>query len=148
MNEEEFRKARLDYDSSQCPFEKVILTGEYSCNVAKIYNLGERQGLTCSKPNALEQCQALIQCALEQSHFALGMTSSQTPLPHAKALRLQQSCLQVLADDLENKSCKRDDIHKLLDSAIIKWVSIESLPYEDILRRISHTQRRKNKPAS
>lgn len=144
MDEEEFRKTRAQYDASRCPFEKIILSGRHHCQHANKYSLGEREGVSCIDQHARGQCNDFLAYTLEQSRFALGLSHGDAPLPHGKAMRLQQGSLHALHEELNPQDSLEDlDIHSLLSQALTEYGSLQALPFQAIVRDITHAPIRK-----
>ncbi len=138
LNEEAYRKARVDAESIPCPFGKAILARCCQCSLSLKRNIAEREVAACSDRTAQSACQALLELLLDKALFAL--KHAQSEIPHAKAMKIQCGGLAGIA---EACGSSLEDVHALVLSAVERFGSLDDLPYSEIMKSISAFEIRK-----
>lgn len=102
-----------------------------------LFNLADREGVACQHNEAAALCQTTLAQMREKAVFALKLTRIEGPLPHAKEVKVQTGGLFGLQHLMGNTGTDAiDDITRLLETAVVKYGSVEQLPYETIARSI------------
>lgn len=139
MSEDEFRSTYHTVNPQRCCFEKTLLARRAECHLAQRLNIGEREGVACSKSTAQQRCCRLLELLRHKAIFSLGLTRLDGPLPHAKEVKVQTGGLlglqQLLNPDAESVGMI-DDIDQLLEHATATHPDLDTLPYETLARTI------------
>ncbi|MEJ2361966.1 MAG: hypothetical protein P8Z75_11130 [Gammaproteobacteria bacterium] len=138
MEENEYRNLYRAINQQRCVFEKSILSRRSNCHFARRFNLADREGVACSEPQATTLCQSTLARMRDKAIFALKLTRIDGPLPHAKEIKVQTGGLYGLQHLLGqgDDSAPVADIIDLLQSALVQYGDVESLPYTEIARSI------------
>ncbi len=132
MDPDAFRDAVKKLESSACPFAPSILAGCAACPLAHRARVAEGERVICPSPGNRDRCTALREALQKHSAFALGVREPDTPLPHAKILRMLCGGLEGLATVL---GASTRDIRGLADSA--HRHGIGDLPWPEVMRAVS-----------
>ncbi len=152
MDEDHYRATYSSVNQRRCVFEKAILTKCVHCSRAGIFCLAERQGVACHSDVAQRQCRQLLDEMRARSRFALGIPSVEEQLPHAKEIKVQRGGLlgirSVLGGD-DAVEVPIEDVHALVNAATDAYGSVESLPYDEIVKSVvkfeGRRRRKKNR---
>ena len=139
MEEGEYRDTYHDFNQRRCLFEKSILTRKTMCENAHRFCLADREGVTCLKQDAHAQCKILLTQLRNNARFALKQTKLDEPLPHAKEIKVQTGGLlglKSIINDTDEQDQSIDNIFDLVQQAIKKYGALDSLPYDEIARKI------------
>ncbi|MBK1708485.1 MULTISPECIES: hypothetical protein [Marichromatium] len=122
----------------ECAFALALLNA-HDCSHAERYCIGERSGVRCGAESPWRRCRALRLLLRERARFALATPGTRERLSHAQSLRLQLGGLRGIATALAPDASTRAirDVHALLVEARARYGSLEALPFEHIVRRIS-----------
>ncbi len=139
MNEDQYRNTYRNIITRQCVYEKAINSRQTSCHQANKIRLADREAVACRLQNACNLCTSFLQTLRSKSLFALKLQNNNGPLPHAREIKVQMGSIIGLALDnnieiITNK--KIDDIYALLTRSLNKYHTIQSLPYENLVRSI------------
>lgn len=148
MDEQEFKEVYQSVNESRCVFEKAILTRRYGCDYLRKINIAEREAAGCQNPAALQQCQQLLQLLRRNAAFALKLTHISGPLPHAKEIKVQCGGILGLRQALGqpgNESTEPINIHGCLRQALEAFGSLDELPYDEIVKSITHFEGRRRR---
>jgi len=140
VDNEIFRSTYNAINERWCPYEKGILTNNCRCARAKRFCIAEREGVQCTSDAAQARCITLLETLRGQARFALKTTGSQAALPHSKAMRVQVGGLRGLAAALDPDDAPPqtiDDIDGLIESAILRYGSLDALPFQTIVQQIA-----------
>lgn len=124
-----------------CPFERVILSTEFSCTESHKYFYAEKEGISCKSQPARLNCKLLIEFIKHNSKFAL-----RQPIPtggeltHGQEMRIKCGGLQGLQEVIG----KNTDIHGLLSAAIEQFENLDSLPWDRIMPSVQAYRLRKS----
>ena len=155
MDEGEYRDTYHDFNQQRCPFEKSILSRKTMCEHAHRFCLADREGVACKEQPAYTLCKVLITQLRNNARFALKQTNLDEPLPHAKEIKIQTGGLLGLrsivdgqfGQDEQDQSI--ENIFELVQQAISKYGDLNTLPYDEIARKIvqfeGRSRRRTNK---
>lgn len=133
MDEQAFHKTRLSSDLLPCVFEKSILAGCAQCSLSKRWALAEREMVVCTVTVAQINCTTLESLTRERARFALRLTGGETPITHAKAMRMQCGSVIGLQKAL---AAPANDVHALVNAAQANGASLLDLPWADIVSEI------------
>jgi hypothetical protein len=136
MDEVAFRERLSDLHVLSCPFAKALLAVNINCLLVEKYAIAEREILVCHCETAHARCMAYHDVLRKNFMFALGMSSSDTALTHAKELRMQCGGLTGLQYVMSETDLV-DNIDKLLTESIIKFGELANFPFSDIVRYTS-----------
>ena len=126
-------------NNPRCPFEKAILSARCDCEMATRFSIAEQMGVGCRSHFACNNCSTLLALMRENARFALGLTNTSGNLAFGKEMKvmiggligLQQVMAQAdVADGLRN-------VHALVQQAQTAYGSLESLPYQEIVKSIA-----------
>lgn len=147
MNEDEFRRTYDAMREYPCAYEKAILNRRCNCLSARRFNLGEREGLSCTDWVAHKHCRELLDTTRDNARFALKTAQKMDRLPHAKELRVQVGGLEGLQAIVypEDRHKPVGDIHKLVEHARTMFGDIDKLPYQNIMLGIAAFQGRRKR---
>lgn len=141
-NEDAYRDARKSVNPTPCAFEKGVLARCIACSKAEKHLLAERETVNCSDPAAQARCTELKSLLRGQSAFALRITSANSPLPHAKELRIQCGGLKGLQMKLSGQEDVMDAF-SLIESALAEYRALDALPYSEIVQGVVHFESRR-----
>lgn len=136
-NEDAYREARQSVNPTPCAFEKGVLARCIDCSKAEKHLLAERETVNCGDAAAQARCMSLKLLLRSQSAFALRITSTSAPLPHAKELKIQcggLKGLQKATDGLDDVT----DAVALIDAALSRHGALEALPFSEIVQGVVH----------
>lgn len=149
MDNDAFRRTYREINERDCAYEKGILTNQCGCSQAQRFCIAEREGVRCASDEAQRTCIALLDLLSEQARFALKSGGPGKALPHAKAMRLQVGGLRGVAAALEPDAPSPgyvEDVHATLRAAIVRFGSLQRLPFGRIIREIAaYTPRRRRR---
>ena len=134
-----------------CAFEKAMLAGVCACALATRRNIAEREAIACGSTAARAACAALRALLQRNSAFALKLTQTDAPLPHAKQMKLECGGLQGLAKALAaaaNCAPTLADVHQLVRASAEKFGGLENLPYSLIVQSVAACQIRRRQTQS
>jgi len=151
MDESVFRGAREAMTPCACAFERAMLAGACACPLATRRNIAEREAVACASAAARGQCAALRALLQRNSAFALKLTRTDRPLPHAKQMKLECGGLRGLAQTCAgaaNGASALADVRDLVQSSAAKFGGLENLPYSTIVQSVVAYQIRRRQPQS
>lgn len=139
MDEQEFRATCQQVNPQVCAFEKALLAQCCACPQAVHNRIAEREAIGCRSPQAQNNCAILLELFRQNARFVLKMTHLYTPLPHAKALKLQCGGLAGLQQlvDPEATGHPIEDVHKLVQQTQILYGSLTQIPLAVIVQNIA-----------
>jgi len=145
MEEDEYRSTYHQVNQIRCAYEKAILSRRCACAHAHKFCLAEREGVSCQTKNNQERCLKFLQQARENALFVLKLTQLQnSPLPHAKEIRVQLGSLTGLSELLDGAEPETiADANDLLDRAERQYTDISNIPVETLVRAIKRMEARK-----
>lgn len=144
MDENEFRKTLDELRELPCAFQKAILNRQANCSQVQRFNLGDREGVTCSAWPAQQNCQVLLGLLHEKARFVLRLSGVPAALPHARELRVQAGGLGGLKALLEpNAEGPVNDIHGLVNEARQRFGRLEEIPFQEVVKGIAAFQGRR-----
>jgi hypothetical protein len=126
---------------ARCPFEKPILSAQCGCENATRNVVAERMTVGCRSPVAHNNCQLLLEMLKERSRFALKVTDTWQELPFGKQMRVMVGGLTGLQRVLHSDATSRvDNVHALVCEAQERFGTLESLPFDEIVRFVTAFQ--------
>jgi len=141
MDENEYRDVYDSVNNRRCCFEKAVLTRRFGCSRMVKINIADREAVGCGCDEALIQCRALKDQLRLKAAFALKVSGGNGPLPHAKEIKAQCGGLMglylTLHPEQENISGV-EDIYGTIEQALKEYIKLEQLPYDVIIKTISH----------
>ena len=157
MEEGEYRDTYHDFNQQRCLFEKSVLSRKSMCEHAHRFCLADREGVACKKQQAAALCKDLLLQLRTSARFALKQTNLDKPLAHAKEIKIQTGGLLGLRsivdslnmDDATNEHDQTiENIFKLVQQAIAKYGNLNTLPYDEIARKMIQFKGRSRRHAN
>jgi len=144
VEENEYKSTYADYNSNPCAFYKAVLRRCAGCSRAQKVFIAEREAVACKSPGAQQRCKEVVQVMREKALFALKLTHLEGTLPHGKEIKVECGGLLGLQAAIhpELQSETVADIHGLLDEAVARHGSTETLPYSEVVKFVVHYQSR------
>jgi len=139
MDEDVYRSTYSEVISLKCVYEKAINSRQTTCNQANKVRLADREAVACRTKEACSLCTSFLEILRSKALFALKLQDHSGPLPHAKEIKVQMGSVIGLALDNDIKMIKGEkieNIYDLLTTSLIKYESLENLPYENFMRSI------------
>lgn len=129
-------------DQGRCPFEKAILSAQCACELATRFSIAQQMGVNCRSSIARNNCITLLALMRERARFALKMPDTSDRLPFGKEMKVMIGGLTGLQGLLTSPlgTARVDNIHALVREAQEKYSSLESLPYQEIVKSITAFQ--------
>lgn len=149
MEEKEYKDTYHSINKRRCVFEKTINSRRCSCKQARRFHLADREGITCKSATGNALCIELLNSMRSNARFALHLTSADSPLPHAKEIKVQTGGLLGLQGLIYPHRATDTSIENaigLIDAAIVKYGRLEDLPYDIIVQAIVKFEGRKRRP--
>lgn len=126
----------------RCPFERVILSTQFSCTESHKYFYAHKEGISCKNPPARINCKLLVEYLKQNSKFALKQSpSADGKLTHGQEMKLKCGGLQGLQNILGTEQ----DIHTLVNIALKKSNELKDLPWEQLLAAVQAYKVRRGK---
>ncbi len=125
-------------DHGRCPFEKAVLSTQCACELATRFSIAEQIGVNCRSDIARNNCATLLALMRERARFALKVTDTSDSLPFGKEMKIMIGGLIGLQRLMltEEDATRVNNIHALVRQAQEKYTSLESLPYQEIVKSI------------
>ncbi|GAB4508029.1 MAG: hypothetical protein Tsb0026_05770 [Sulfuricaulis sp.] len=137
-------------DHGRCPYEKAILSAQCACELATRFSVAEQTGVNCRSDIARTNCTTLLALMRGRARFALKVTDTSDSLPFGKEMKVMIGGLIGLQRLIlmEQDITRVSNIHALVQQAQEKYSSLESLPYQEIVKSITAFQgkRRRHVP--
>ncbi|MHB8622137.1 MAG: hypothetical protein ACYC9J_00120 [Sulfuricaulis sp.] len=130
-------------DHARCPFEKAILGTQCGCEMATRFSVAEHTGVECRSDIARNNCATLLGLMRERARFALKVTDTCDSLPFGKELKVMiggMFGLQRLLTPAAGATIRVENIHSLVRQAQENFSSLETLPYQEIVKSIAAYQ--------
>ena len=130
-------------DQARCPFEKAILSAQCSCEMATRFSVAEQMGVECRSDIARNNCATLLGLMRERARFALRVTNTSGSLPFGKEMKVIIGGLfglQRLMTKADTEAARVQNIHALVRQAQEIFGSLETLPYQEIVKFIAAFQ--------
>lgn len=154
MDEDQYRKLYHELNPDRCVFEKSINNRRCDCELKHRFLIATREGIACRSKTALANCTLVLNTMRNRSRFALKLVTVDGPVPHNKELRVQAGGLLGLQNLIQADSQNAEtvlNIHKTIEATLVRYGSIEDIPYSDIIKDIAAYKvriKRKTKPHS
>lgn len=148
MEENEYKETYNAVNERRCVFEKTINSRRANCSKSVRFHLADREGISCKSAAGNALCTLLLQLMRSNARFALHVTSTPGPLPHAKEIRVQTGGLLGLQGLMQPGECKQDcitDIITTVDSALQRYDRLENLPFDIIIQDILRYEGRRKR---
>lgn len=145
MEEDQYKQAYYDLNPSPCAFEKAILSGRCACVQGYRVNIAEREAVACLAKQTF--CTELLAQLHKNARFALKV-SQWSPLPHTKEMKVQCGSLLGLQAILHPELAQAKQVQNidvLVTQALATFEKFERLPYQELVKFISHYQVRRSK---
>jgi len=134
-------------DYAKCPFEKAILSAQCACGKSTQLSVAEQVGIACTSGIARNNCLTLLALMRDRARFALKVTDTSGGLPFGKEMRVMLGGLlglqRVLFSEESPDHTKVENIYALVNRAQACHGSLESLPYQEIVKSITSYQGRR-----
>ena len=138
----QFQSADDSINRTPCVFEKAVLSGCITCELASSRTQGERQSMLCDSRVARNNCATLFELLRERSTFPLRLPKADEPIVHATIMKLQCGGLAALQKSLGNVS---SDVHRAIIDAQARWGSLLDLPWHAIVEGVTAWQGRRRR---
>jgi hypothetical protein len=129
-------------DDPRCPFEKAVLSARCDCEMATRYSIAEQMGVGCRSGLACNNCTTLLGYLRENARFALGLTNTAGNLAFGKEMKVMIGGLIGL-QRLMTPGADADrvrNVHALVRQAQAAYGSLESIPYQEVVKSIAAFQ--------
>jgi len=139
MEESEYKATYHEVSERRCVFEKTITSRRSTCSKSLRFHLADREGVSCKSASGNALCTELLALMRRNARFALHITHADGPLPHAREIRVQTGGLlglQTLIHPERQDESSVNDIISLIDTALLQYSSLESLPFDIIVQGI------------
>ncbi len=144
MDEDQYRKIYHELNPNRCVFEKSLNNRRCNCELKHRFLIATREGIACRSEQALADCSLLLETLRNKARFALKIITVDGPLPHNKELRVQAGGMLGLQKLVTTQNTKKPpqigvtvhNIHQTVVAVLLKYDSIEKLPYSDIVKDI------------
>lgn len=149
MEEKEYKDTYHAINQRRCVFEKTINSRRCTCKQAQRFHLADREGIACKSATGNALCIELLNSMRHNARFALHLTSADSPLPHTKEIKVQTGGLLGLQGLVYPHRAADTNIENaigLINAAIEKYNSLETLPYDLIVQAIVKFEGRKKRP--
>jgi hypothetical protein len=124
----------------RCPFEKSLLSGHATCELAEREYTGERTGVVCQVSEAKCECQRLLDSLRRNARFALKIHDAGAPLPFGKEMKVMFGGLLGLQRVVNGETHDRatvGNVHVLVQAAGSRPGGVDGLPYSEIMRSVT-----------
>lgn len=148
MDEQEYRNTYHSINERRCVYEKTINSRRCTCNKSQRFHLADREGIACKSATGNALCSTLLNSMRSQARFALQLTHADSPLPHAKEIKVQTGGLLGLQGLLRPELAAETNINNaigLIEDAIAQYGNLESIPYGIIVQAIVKFEGRKKR---
>lgn len=149
MEEKEYKSTYNKLTSVRCVFEKALTHQQAKCRQAKHFWLADREGYSCKNSDSSAICRELLENLRKNSRFALKLNEINGPLPHNMEIRVQVGGLRGLRAQLdgaeEPATAIVGDIQSVIDRLLGKYISLQKLPYSEIVQSITQYQGRQRR---
>ena len=149
MDEQQYRNTYHSINDRRCVFEKTINSRRSTCKQAHRFQLADREGIACRSASANALCKELLDHMRSKARFALHLTSADSPLPHAREIKVQTGGLLGLQMLLHPEKSAADNVENIIglaDTALARFERLENLPYDIIVQAIVKFEGRKKRP--
>ena len=148
MDEDQYRSTYNNVNPNRCVFEKSMNNRRCDCSLKHRFLIATREGVACRSEKSLAHCTKLLNTMRDNARFVLKVITVDGPMPHNKELRVQAGGMMGLQklmfandDSLPDKAPDTvEDIHKVVDATLLKYGSIENIPYSLIVQDIAACQ--------
>ena len=144
MDEVQYRDAYHSVNERRCHFEKTINARVCACRHMRRFNLADREGVGCMRPDARRNCAAWLRATRQASCFVLSRPRPVEILPHRLEAKVQAGGLLGLAE-LINGSTDINDIADLLGQAMDRYGGVSEIPMSDIVTAVAEYEPRLRK---
>ena len=148
MEEQEYKDTYHNLNQRRCRFEKTINSRRCTCEKALRFHLADREGIACKSAAGNALCTQLLDSMRHKARFALHMTRADSPLPHAKEIKVQTGGLlglQALLHPEKAADQNIDNVIGLIDLAIECFGSLSDIPYDGIIQSIVRFEGRRKR---
>ena len=149
MDEQQYRNTYHLINDQRCVFEKTINSRRSTCKQAHRFQLADREGIACRSATANALCKELLDHMRSKARFSLHLTSADSPLPHAREIKVQTGGLLGLQGLLHPEKSTADNVENIIglaDTALARFERLENLPYDIIVQAIVKFEGRKKRP--
>lgn len=144
MEEDEYKSVYNEIAKIRCVFEKALTNNQCKCRYSRHFWLADREGYACKSDEMASICRYLLEKLRENSRFYLKTHSVGSQLPHNADIRVQVGGLRGLrsAMSAEDTAPLIADIRALVEQAMVRYKSLDKLPYSEIVQSIASYQGR------
>ncbi|HFC91972.1 MAG TPA: hypothetical protein ENJ51_04090 [Leucothrix mucor] len=140
MDEDQYRKLYHELNPDRCVFEKSINNRRCDCELKHRFLIATREGIACRSKTALANCTLLLNTMRDKARFVLKLVNIEGPVPHNKELRVQAGGLLGLQALTQSDLQYAETVlnaHQTVTATLVKYGSIEEIPYSDIIKEIA-----------
>jgi len=135
VDETLYRETLQEVNDLPCVFSKALFFGCCDCQVARRLYLAEREIIICNQWVDHQRC-ALIWKILQEKCLFIQPVGKL--LTHSKAMKMQCGSMQSLHVEIMPEINQKPNIAQLLVKALEIYQNMENLPYQSIVRTITH----------
>ena len=143
MDEREYKATYNEFNDRPCIFYKAILTRCAGCSRSQKILIAEREAVYCLSDAGHQRCTRLATELRKSALFALQLTNLADKLPHGKEIKVECGGLAGLAHQAEPPQESPQDIFALVGHYLGRYPDLESLPYQEVVKEISHYRLKK-----
>lgn len=135
VDETAYRETLQEVNDLPCVFTKALFFGCCECHVAHRIYLAEREIILCNQWVNYQSCKSFWETLKEKCKFIqpVGVL-----LTHSKAMRMQCGSIQSLQLEIFPEINQKPNIAHILETALKSYQTIENLPYQTMVRTITH----------
>lgn len=135
VDETAYRETLQEVNDLPCIFSKALFFGCCDCQVARRLHLAEREIILCNQWVNYQHCKIFWDILKEKCLFIQPVGKN---LTHAKAMKMQCGSLQSLQVEITPEISQKPNIAQLLTQALEIYQNLENLPYQTMVRTITH----------
>lgn len=144
MDEVQYRNTYHSVNERQCHFEKAINARACACRHMRRFNLADREGVGCTRPEAHQNCADWLRALRRASCFALSQPNPVDALPHRLEAKVQTGGLLGLSELIDG-AARVEDIAGLLDRSLDIYGNVSGIPMQDIVTAVTEYEPRRRK---
>ena len=135
VDETLYRETVLEVNDLPCIFSKALFFGCANCECAQRKNIAEREIIECNQWVKYQQCTLFWKTLQEKCLFIQPVGKL---LTHSKAMKMQCGSMQSLQLEITLEITQKPNVAQLLEKTLEIYQNIENLPYQTMVRTITH----------
>ena len=144
MDEVQYRNTYHSVNERRCHFEKAINARACACRHMRRFNLADREGVGCTRPEAHQNCADWLRALHRASCSALSQPNPVDALPHRLEAKVQTGGLLGLSELIDG-AARVEDIAGLLDRSLDIYGNVSGIPMQDIVTAVTEYEPRRRK---